>query len=157
MLCSAEMIGGHLLEVPCSRQSVVAVSSAEAEYYSMTRGAASGLQTLQIYQSCDLEVVLTLKMDSAAARGIAARNGSGKVKHLHIKELWLQSHVRAGTIRLEKVDTLFNLADIATKCLPAERLNSLIAQMPLTRAVAALFLMNVHVQQAKESSMMNSK
>ena len=90
MSCSVEMIGGHLLEVSCSRQRVVALSSAEAEYYSMTRGAASGLQTVQIYQSCDLEVVLTLKSDSPAARGIAARNGSGKVKHLNMKEPWLQ-------------------------------------------------------------------
>ena len=64
----------------------------------------------------------------------------GKVKHLHIRELWLQSYVRSGSIKLEKVNTLFNLADIATKCLPLERLTSLMAQLPLKRVMMSAVL-----------------
>ena len=140
MSCSVELFGLHLIEVSCGRQSVVALSSAEAEFYAMTRGAASGLQTIQIYQGSGLSITLVLKCDSSAARGIASRNGSGKVKHLHIRELWLQSYVRSGSIKLEKVDTLFNLADIATKCLPLERLTSLMAQLPLKRVMMSAML-----------------
>ena len=138
MSCSVELFGLHLVEVSCGRQSVVALSS--AEFYAMTRGAASGLQTIQIYQGSGVSITLVLKCDSSAARGIASRNGSGKVKHLHILELWFQSYVRSGSIKLEKVDTLFNLADIATKGLSLERLTSLMAQLPLKRVMMSAML-----------------
>ena len=46
--------------------------------------------------------------DGAAAKGIASRSGAGKVKHLSIKELWLQEKVRANEFLVRKEGTATN-------------------------------------------------
>ena len=61
------------------------------------------------------------------------RSGSGKVRHLSIKELWVQELFRKDDAKLDKVDTLLNWADIGTKALEAERLDSLMMHMPMSR------------------------
>lgn len=131
MSCCVERFGSHVIDCSCGRQSVVALSSGEAEFYSMTRGAASGIQTTQIFAGFGYDLIQVMKCDSSAARGIASRNGSGKVKHLSIKQLLLQEHVRNGSIRVDKVDALFNWSDIGTKALSSERSQSVMKQMPL--------------------------
>ena len=37
-----------------------------------------------------MKAEVTSASDSSAARGICTRTGSGKVRHLSIKELWIQ-------------------------------------------------------------------
>ncbi len=54
-------------------------------------------------------------MDAEAARAIASRQGSGKVRHLEVRYLWLQDQVRRGEIRLVKVWGKENPADVLTK------------------------------------------
>ena len=40
MSCYVEMFGKHMIETSCARQSTVALSSGEAEYYALTRGVS---------------------------------------------------------------------------------------------------------------------
>ena len=40
--------------------------------------------------------------DSSAVKGILARRGCGKVKHLEVKQLWLQEQVRSGKVDFQK-------------------------------------------------------
>ena len=40
-----EKFGSHLIDSSCARQSVAALSSGEADYYALTRGAAAGRMT----------------------------------------------------------------------------------------------------------------
>ena len=49
--CAVESFGAHMLECSVGKQSVVALSSAEAEFYAIVRGAAMGMQTLQIMEA----------------------------------------------------------------------------------------------------------
>ena len=100
MSCSVERFGKHMVESSCGRQSLVALSSAEAEFYGMITGAPSGVQTQQIFEELGVKLKIVMKCDSSAARGIASRNGSGKVEHLRIKDLWTQQAVRSGEIYL---------------------------------------------------------
>ena len=58
--------------------------------------------------------------DASAARGVAARHGLGKLKHLELKQLWIQEAVRAKRIVVVKEHTATNLADLLTKHLPEE-------------------------------------
>ena len=53
--------------------------------------------------------------DASAARGMAARHGFGRVKHLELKHLWLQEAVRAKRIVVVKEHTATNLGDLMTK------------------------------------------
>ncbi len=138
----AERFGNHLIDTSCAKQSVVALSSEEAEYYALTRGAAAGLVSVQVYKTIGFnQIILCMLTDSTAAKGIAGRSGSGKVKHLSIKELWLQDKVKSGELTIRKEPTATNWADLGTKALNGSRITELLQIMPLTRrgiAVACL-------------------
>ena len=56
----------------------------------------------------------TINSDSSAVKGILARRGCGKVKHLEVKQLWLQEQVRSGKIEFQKISRKNNLCDALT-------------------------------------------
>ena len=52
--------------------------------------------------------------DSSAARGMVRRSGSGRVKHLEARSLWLQERTPAKELHVGTVDTSLKSADIGT-------------------------------------------
>ena len=64
-----------------------------------------------------------ISTDASAAKGITARRGAGKIRHIEVSQLWIQDKVRKGEIIMRKVDTKENLADALTKFVTAEELN----------------------------------
>ena len=54
---------------------------------------------------------VTIASDSSAARGTCTWTGSGKVRHISIKELWIQESYRKKEFQLVSVDTLLNWAE----------------------------------------------
>ena len=66
-------------------------------------------------------------LDSSAARGLLARQGVGKVRHMQGKLLWCQSVYRDGYMQVHPPDTLLNIADLNTKPLQRERVWCLLA------------------------------
>ena len=110
---------------------LVALSSGEAEFYGIVRAVATSKQTSQILEQLGMQLEVTIASDSSAARGICTRTGSRKVRHISIKELWMQEAYRKKEFQLVSVDTLLNWADIGTKAHTLERLTSLLRRMPL--------------------------
>ncbi|CAK0893740.1 unnamed protein product [Prorocentrum cordatum] len=51
MSCVDERLGEHLIDMSVSKQSLLALSSGEAESYAIVRGAAMGVQTTQIIEA----------------------------------------------------------------------------------------------------------
>ena len=149
--CTVERYGDHMLDCSVAKQTLVALSSGEAEFYGIVRAVAIGKQTTQILDQVGLKSKLVVASDSSAARGMCARTGSGKVRHLSIKELWVQEALRKKKFELKAVDTLLNWADIGTKAHAAERLDSLMRQMPIRRregrvtALACLVLTSMSI------------
>ena len=133
----AVKVGSHLLETSCGRQSVVALSSGEAEYYALTRAASAGLLVKGIYEELGRPKNLICLTDSSAAKGITNRQGVGKVKHLSLRELWLQDAVSKKLLKVQKEDTETNWADLGTKVLEGPRISQLLSMMPLKRGVIA--------------------
>ena len=86
-------------------QQLVALSSAEAELNAGIKAAQEALGLTQMA----LEVE-----DSSAADGIIKRAGSGRVKHLTVRQLWLQEQNALGTAFHEKIPTAENPADALT-------------------------------------------
>ena len=126
MSCYAIRRGEHLLDTSCARQSTVALSSGEAEYYALTRGASAGLLVKGVLAELGREVTLDCLTDSSAAKGITARRGVGKVKHLDLRELWLQDKTENKELRVLKEGTATNWADIGTKALDGSRIAELL-------------------------------
>ena len=102
------------------------MSSAEAELYAMTEGATRGmgLQTM-LGEMGVFIATLHLYTDSSAAKSFASRRGLGKMRHVEVKELWLQAAVKEGKVKLHKVDGEMNPADLLTKYMDLTRLRRL--------------------------------
>ena len=136
------MFGAHAVKHWSSTQPGVALSSGEAEYVGVVRGAGQGLGFQALLRDMGLEVPLRIWTDSSAAMGIAGRQGLGKLRHLDTHTLWVQQAVRTGRFELRKVPGERNPADLLTKhSQTAERLAKLVelfgAEFREGRAAAA--------------------
>ena len=129
--CTLERCGSHMLDCSVAKQSLVARSFGEAQFYGIVSAVATSKQTSQVLEQIGVQVEVTIASDSSAARGICPRTGSGKVWHLSMKELSIQEAYRKKEFQLVSVDTLLNWADIGTKAHTSEHLTSLLRQMPL--------------------------
>ena len=114
------MLGEHCIKTWSATQHAIALSSAEAELYAMVEGVtrAKGLITLaKELGFTGLSNVLKLGTDSSAAKSFVCRRGLGKMRHLQIRDLWLQKEVADGLLEVVKVAGPENPADLMTKIL----------------------------------------
>ena len=109
------MLGCHVIKHWSSTQPSVSLSSGEAEFYGVVRGAGMGLGYQSLLRDLGHDVPLRLWTDSSAAIGICTRQGLGKLRHLDTHTLWVQHAVRARRVDLRKVDGTANPADIFIK------------------------------------------
>ena len=81
----------------------------------MVEGAtrAIGIKTMLDELGVDVDIVLAT--DSSAAKSLSSRRGTGRIRHLETRWLWLQLEVAKATIKLEKVAGENNPADVLTK------------------------------------------
>ena len=108
-------LGSHALKSWSSTQLTIALSSAEAELYALTKGAAQALGFITLLADLGVEVSATVHTDASAAIGIARRAGLGKLRHLNVRYLWLQQELQGTELTLHKVHGLANPADLVTK------------------------------------------
>ena len=97
------MIGDHLIKTWSVSQGAYALSSAEAELYGMVEATTrtKGLITLANELGFkDLSGVVHLGTDSSAAKSFVCRRGLGKMRHLQIRDLWLQKEVAEGGLKV---------------------------------------------------------
>ena len=60
-------------------------------------------------------------MDSSSALALVRRSGTGRLKHMEIKQFYLQVLLRKGIFTIQKIGTKLNPADLNTKRLGCER------------------------------------
>ncbi len=110
-----------------STQQSISLSSGEAEFAGVIRGAGHGLGYQAMLRDLGVEVPLRVWTDSSAAMGICTRQGRGKLRHLDTHTLWIQQAVRTQRVDLRKVDGEQNPADLLTKhSISRHRLESLV-------------------------------
>jgi hypothetical protein len=123
----ALMLGAHVLRTYSSTQTTVSLSSGEAEYYGLVKGAAAGLGHQAIMSDYGIDLPVRLWTDSSAALGISKRSGLCKIRHLDTHTLWLQEKVRTKAVEVRKVKGEENPADLFTKYLPSkDKVHSLV-------------------------------
>ena len=118
------MHGRHMIKSWSTNQSVIALSSGEAEYYGLVKAASVALGVKAISEDLGVRFTgkISIKGDASAAIGIANRVGIGKVRHIEVNQLWLQEKVYGGEIETVKVKTDENMADALTKAVNAKSL-----------------------------------
>ena len=110
-----------------SLQALVALSSGEAEYYDLIRGACTSLGIQSHYQDWMIDVPMQIYSDSSAARSVARKRGfGGRLRHLQTRHSWLQSRAALGHLKLDVVAGEENPADTLTKLLPGRKIREFV-------------------------------
>lgn len=122
-------IGGSTTKTSCKSQAVIALSSGEAEYFSLTSAACNALGEQSVLRDWGLWFPIHCWMDSNTGLSIGSRHGLGKAKHIDIVFLWVQDAVISKRISLRKQPTLDMLADLLTKPLEQARVRMLLERM----------------------------
>ena len=123
----AEFYGRSPIEFGSSTQSVRALSTAESEFYEVTKGSAHSLHSQAILKGFGVTVEGDVLSDANAGIGIASRQGCGRLKHLEVKWLWVQEKVSEKALRMRRHPRETNVADLATKYLSNHRMEMLLA------------------------------
>ena len=112
------MFRGAALAHWSKTQSNIALSSGEAELNAAVKGLSEtiGLYNL-IAETWRVTPSVALCVDASACKGMVLRHGSGKVKHLSVKQLWVQEAVRVFGVHVSRVPRAENPADLLTHSL----------------------------------------
>ena len=119
-------LGRHCLRTWSSTQGAIALSSAEAEFYAMVDGVlrAKWAQTVLCELGVPASPVAEVRVDSSVAKSFVSKRGLGKMRHLEIRDLWLQREVGDGRVVVSKVLGSSNPADTMTKFLTHDEISS---------------------------------
>ena len=125
------LMGGHCLRTWSSTQSAIALSSAEAEFYALIDAVLRAKWMQRVLEELGVPVspIAEAFTDSSAAKSFVSKRGLGRMRHLELRDLWLQREVGEGKVLVRKVAGDRNPADAMTKFLSRsllqERLGSL--------------------------------
>ena len=115
-------LGNHCLGTSSKTQSVIALSSGEAEFYALGSAVSRALGLRSMLADLGISVTIEVVTDSSACLGTAGRLGLGKAKHISTAYLWVQQVLRDKLVTLGKVWGEVNRSDLGTKHLAAPRM-----------------------------------
>ena len=114
--------GQHLLQSWSKDQTVIALSSGEAELYAACMAAQQAMGKEKMARDLGVHLdAMELQVDADAAIGIIGKQGLGKLRHLDLSYLWLQSAVRKKQLNLKIVQSESNMADLGTNALEKDK------------------------------------
>ncbi|CAE8611618.1 unnamed protein product [Polarella glacialis] len=109
------LCNGWLISTWSRTQTTVALSSCEAEFVAISQGLVEGKAVQSLAKELGTEMPLTICTDSSSARALSMRRGFGRLKHLEVRNLWVQQEFKEKSFELVKVPTALNLSDLLTK------------------------------------------
>ena len=110
----------NVLKTWSRTQAVIALSSAESEFYALVKASAETLGLGTMLKEWGFQVKgAQVWGDASAALGIINRKGLGTVRHLEVSHLWIQDIAAARELKFGKVAGSSNPADMLTKSLEA--------------------------------------
>jgi histone deacetylase 1/2 len=134
---------GMLLYTCSKTQSVVSLSSAEAELIALAATVSEAQYVRALLGEIGEEVKIRIVSDSTSALAIVKRRGVGRVRHLDIRSLFLQDMFRAGVLKVLYTPGTENIADLFTKALPIARFTSLVTQLGISAETEELCSINM--------------
>ena len=140
------MHGGHLVMHWSRTQQLVALSSAEAELNASIKAAqeAFGLRQMATEVGIWCTGMVEVRGDSSANDGILKRAGSGKIKHLTVRQLWLQAQCELGIAKRVHIPRAIRSADAMTHDVIRNEAEIHSSAMGCSRLVCISVLINAH-------------
>ena len=130
----AVQLGDHLLRSWSSTQSVIALSSGENEFYALAKGCSQSMGIRSMLADMRFHVQIRLLADATTGKSLVSRRGLGRVRHIDVADLWIQSHVKSGDFDVIKMKNTYNSADMMTKHLCIEDMEKCVHQIGCTYA-----------------------
>ncbi|GJU82959.1 retrovirus-related pol polyprotein from transposon TNT 1-94 [Tanacetum coccineum] len=123
-----QFLGGKLVSWSSKKQDCIAMSTAEAEYVSLSACCAQVIwMRTQLLDYGYKYNRIPLYYDSKSAIAISCNPiQHSKTKHIDIRYHFIKEHVEKGTVEIYFVGTEYQLADLFTKALPKERFKYLV-------------------------------
>ena len=79
----------------------------------------------------DKKVIIKLGVDNSAAKSFVPRRGYGRMKHLELRDLWIQKEIGDGKVIVENVAGPKNPPDVGTKFLSVDEIINKLALIGL--------------------------
>nr|GEZ84549.1 retrovirus-related Pol polyprotein from transposon TNT 1-94 [Tanacetum cinerariifolium] len=127
----AQFIGEKLVSWSSKKQDCMALSTAEAEYVSLSACCAQVLWMQTQLTDYGFHInKISIYCDSKSAIAISYNPiQHSRTKHIDVRYHFIKEHVEKGTIELYFVKTDYKLADLFTKALPADRFSYLVRRL----------------------------
>ncbi|GJW89854.1 retrovirus-related pol polyprotein from transposon TNT 1-94, partial [Tanacetum coccineum] len=128
-----QFLGGKLVSWSSKKQDCTAMSTAEAEYVSLSACCAQVIwMRTQLLDYGYKYNRIPMYCDSKSAIAISCNPVQhSKTKHIDIRYHFIKEHVEKGTVEIYFVGTEYQLADLFTKALPKERFEYLVHRIVL--------------------------
>ena len=121
------MFNGCLIYSHSKLQTEVALSTTEAEYICLSQSLQTTLQLMRFFKELASKDIIKYKKPVFKCRVFEDNNGAiciateekvrPRTKHINIKYHHFKEAVKKGKVKIEKIDTKEQLADIGTKAL----------------------------------------
>ncbi|GJW94577.1 retrovirus-related pol polyprotein from transposon TNT 1-94 [Tanacetum coccineum] len=131
-----QFLGEKLVSWSSKKQDCTAMSTAEAEYVSLSACCAQVIwMRTQLLDYGYKYNRIPMYCDSKSAIAISCNPVQhSKTKHIDIRYHFIKEHVEKGTVELYFVGTEYQLADLFTKALPKERFEYLVHRIVIIMA-----------------------
>ena len=107
-------MGKHLIKQWSRTQPGIALSSGEAELYALVKASTETLGMVNLCKELGYAMQGVVATDSSAAKSIATRSGSGRLKHIELNQLWIQEQASKQTLRYIKIPREANISGLMT-------------------------------------------
>ncbi|GJV25436.1 hypothetical protein Tco_1378131 [Tanacetum coccineum] len=131
-----QFLGEKLVSWSSKKQDCTAMSTAEAEYVSLSACCAQVIwMRTQLLDYGYKYNKIPMYCDSKSAIAISCNPVQhSRTKHINIRYHFIKEHVEKGTVELYFVGTEYQLADLFTKALPKERFEYLVHRIVIIMA-----------------------
>ncbi len=127
------MFRNHCIKMYSQTQETVALSSGELEFYEIVKAATIGVGMKGLTEDLGVGVRMHVNTDSSAAKSSASRRGVGCVRHIELRELWVQGRVAQGELVIVKVKWEHNVADGLTKHVERHKMDEFLTACGMVR------------------------
>ena len=119
-------LNGFLLAHRSKTQATIAQSTCESELLALGGGVMEGKFVQTIPKELDIATELEAHCDSSSAVALTMRRGLGRLRHLSVKQLWLQQEIREARLKVCRVPSAENVSDLFTKAFLGPRFRALV-------------------------------
>ena len=82
-------LGDHVVKSWSSTQTIIALSTGEAELYAINNTATTSLGLQSLLTDLGVQMDIRVFTDATTGKSIATRRGLGKVRHISVNKLWM--------------------------------------------------------------------